>query len=61
MISEAVIQQAKKDNLCYLTTTHDIKNIHSGNVMKKVVCIIVILIRNNGCQKTNLLFLECIN
>ena len=33
---EAVIQQAKKDNLCYLTATHDIKNIHSGNVMKKV-------------------------
>ena len=22
---EAVIQQAKKDNLCYLTATHDIK------------------------------------
>lgn len=34
--AEAVIQQAKKDNLCYLTATHDIKNIHSGNVMKKV-------------------------
>ena len=33
---EAVIQQAKKDNLCYLTATHDIKNNHSGNVMKKV-------------------------
>ena len=33
---EAVIQQAKQDNLCYLTATHDIKNIHSGNVMKKV-------------------------
>ena len=34
--NKAVIQQAKKDNLCYLTATHDIKNIHSGNVMKKV-------------------------
>lgn len=33
---EAVIQQAKKDNLCYVTATHDIKNIHSGNVMKKI-------------------------
>ena len=34
--NKAVIQQAKKDNLCYLTATHDIKNNHSGNVMKKV-------------------------
>lgn len=33
---EAVIKQAKIDGLPYLTATHDIKNIHSGNVMKKV-------------------------
>lgn len=31
-----LFNKQKKDNLCYLTATHDIKNIHSGNVMKKV-------------------------
>lgn len=34
--AEAVIKQAKKDGICYITATHDIKNIHSGNVMKKI-------------------------
>ena len=34
--AEAVIKQAKKDGLCYITATHDIKNIHSGHVMKKI-------------------------
>lgn len=33
---EAVIKQAKKDGIPFLTATHDIKNIHSGHVMKKV-------------------------
>lgn len=38
IVSEAVksiIQQAQKKGLNYLTATHDIKNIHSGHVMKK--------------------------
>ena len=38
IVSEAVksiIQQAQKEGLNYLTATHDIKNIHSGHVMKK--------------------------
>ena len=34
---KAVIQQSQKERLNYLTATHDIKNIHSGHVMKKVV------------------------
>ena len=33
---KAVIKQAQKEGLHYLTATHDIKNIHSGHVMKKV-------------------------
>lgn len=57
---KAIIQQAQKEGLNYLTATHDIKNIHSGHVMKKQVCIIVILIRNNGYLKIFQLFLECI-
>lgn len=32
----AVIQQVKQDGLPYVTATHDIKNKHSGNVMKKI-------------------------
>ena len=32
---KAVIQQSQKERLNYLTATHDIKNIHSGHVMKK--------------------------
>ena len=34
---KAIIQQAQKEGLNYLTATHDIKNIHSGHVMKKSV------------------------
>lgn len=39
IISEAagaVIEQLKKDGIPYITATHDIHNIHSGNVMKKL-------------------------
>ena len=32
---KAIIQQAQKEGLNYLTATHDIKNIHSDHVMKK--------------------------
>lgn len=32
---KSIIQQAQKEGLNYLTATHDIKNIHSGHVMKK--------------------------
>ena len=32
---EAVIQQAKKEGLSYLTATHDIKNIRSGSCYEK--------------------------
>lgn len=32
---KAIIQQTQKEGLNYLTATHDIKNIHSGHVMKK--------------------------
>ena len=33
--SQAVIEQLKKDHISYITATHDIKNVHSGGVMKK--------------------------
>lgn len=32
----AVIEQAKRDQVLYLTATHDINNVRSGNVMKAV-------------------------
>ncbi len=32
----AVIEQAKKDGIPYITATHDINNPRSGNVMKKL-------------------------
>lgn len=32
----AVLQQLKKDNIPYVTATHDVKNIRSGNVMKRL-------------------------
>lgn len=32
----AVLQQLKKDNLPYVTATHDVKNIRSGNVMRRL-------------------------
>ena len=32
---KAIIQQAQKEGLNYLTATHDIKNIRSDHVMKK--------------------------
>lgn len=33
---KAVIEQLKKDNVSYITATHDINNIYSGAVMKKI-------------------------
>lgn len=33
---KAVIEQLKKDNVPYITATHDINNIYSGAVMKKM-------------------------
>ena len=34
--ANAVIHQAKKDGIPYITATHDIKNPRSGNVMKRL-------------------------
>ena len=34
--AKAVVEQVKKDGLPYITTTHDVNNPRSGNVMKKV-------------------------
>lgn len=34
--ANAVIHQVKKDGIPYITATHDIKNPHSGNVMKRL-------------------------
>lgn len=39
IVSEAtktVLEQVKKDGLPYITATHDIKNPHSGGVMRKI-------------------------
>ena len=32
----AVIEQLKKDNIPYITATHDVNNVRSGNVMKRL-------------------------
>lgn len=32
----AVLVQLKKDNIPYITATHDVKNVRSGNVMKRL-------------------------
>jgi ribosomal-protein-alanine N-acetyltransferase len=34
--SKAVLEQAKKDGLLYVTSTHDVKNPRSGGVMKQL-------------------------
>lgn len=57
---KAIIQQAQKEGLNYLTATHDIKNIHSDHVMKKAGMHYCYLIRNTRCLKIFQLFLECI-
>ena len=31
---KAILEQLKKDGIPYITATHDIKNVHSGEVMK---------------------------
>ena len=33
---QAVIEQLKKDNIPYITATHDVNNVRSGNVMKRL-------------------------
>lgn len=33
---QAVIAQLKKDNVPYITATHDVNNVRSGNVMKRL-------------------------
>ena len=34
--SQAVIEQLKEDEIPYITATHDVKNLRSGKVMKKL-------------------------
>lgn len=57
---EAVIQQAKRIIFVIWLQPMILKIFIVEMSWKRLVCIIVILIRNNGCLKTDLLFLEYI-
>ena len=59
--ARAVVEQVKRDGMPYITATHDVKNPHSGNVMKALACAINIPTRNCGSQRTFRSYSGCIN
>ncbi len=57
----AVLAQLKKEGLRYITATHDVRNPHSGYVMKSIGMSYNILMKNNGSLKISWFNLECIS